>query len=299
MANLGGNKRLHEYAVALKEFAAKEKIPYTDQFHALVDIWGTNKRNEIRLGNILSVKAIASNDKLPGVEHLRAFLAANEKDMDQLVSMQGDAVHPGPTGQLMMAAALLKELGAESFVSSAEINARDLSAKTRGCKVTGVGVGDNGLNFDRFDDCLPFPIPDDARSALRLYPTILDMSQYTLKVIGLKSGHYDLRVNNVLIATLPSKELEAGVNLTTFGSDPASKLANPIAAQGKAVLAAVSARAGLVGQWRGQSKAAHADKAPVDLMAKLNALTKAVADADERIREAAQPKKLHFELSPR
>src|SRR4249920_3257592 len=58
MAKLGGNKRLHEYAVALKDFSAKEKIPYADQFHPLVDIWGKNKPNEIRLGNILSVKAI-------------------------------------------------------------------------------------------------------------------------------------------------------------------------------------------------------------------------------------------------
>ena len=46
MAKLGGNRRLHEYAVALKEFAAKEQIPYADQFHALLDIWGKNKPRE-------------------------------------------------------------------------------------------------------------------------------------------------------------------------------------------------------------------------------------------------------------
>src|SRR5712671_4318394 len=31
MAKLGGNQRLHEYAVALKDFCAKEKLPYGDQ----------------------------------------------------------------------------------------------------------------------------------------------------------------------------------------------------------------------------------------------------------------------------
>lgn len=297
LAKMGSKNRLHEYAVALKEFSGKKNIPYADQFHPLVDIWANNKPNENRLANILSIKAIAGNKSLPGVEHLQAFLAANEKDMDQLVSMQGDAVHPGAPGQLMMAAALLKELGAESAVSSVTINTSGMSFFT-GCKVTDMKASETGVSFDRLDDCLPFPIPDDARSALRLYPTILDMSQYMLKVTGLKSGVYVLKVNKVPIATLPSKELEAGVNLTAFGSDPKSKLANPIAAQGKAVLAAVSARAGLVSQWRGQSKAAHVENAPAELRAKLGMLTAKVAKADAQIRAAAQPKLLHFELTP-
>src|SRR5262245_16819795 len=47
MANLGGNKRLDEYATALKEFSTKEQIPYADQFHALVNIWGKNKPREM------------------------------------------------------------------------------------------------------------------------------------------------------------------------------------------------------------------------------------------------------------
>ena len=50
---------------------------------------------------------------LDGVEHLRAFLAAQEKSPNKPVSMQGDPVHPGPPGQLMMAAALLKALSAD------------------------------------------------------------------------------------------------------------------------------------------------------------------------------------------
>ena len=38
-----GNQRLHEYAVALKGFCEQESIPYADQFHALLDVWGQNK----------------------------------------------------------------------------------------------------------------------------------------------------------------------------------------------------------------------------------------------------------------
>src|SRR5262245_5554633 len=102
MGNLVGNKRLHEYAVALKEYCASEKVPYADQFHDLVDRWGKNKPREVLANSLKTLQNLAEDDKLEGVEHLRAFLAAQAKTPTRLVSMQGDPVHPGPAGQLMM-----------------------------------------------------------------------------------------------------------------------------------------------------------------------------------------------------
>ena len=117
---LGGNLKLHEYAVALKRFAAEQHAPFADQFHVVIDTWGHNKPNENLFNLIAAVKPIAQDDKLAGVEGLRAFLAAQAKNpRPRLVSdVLGDPVHPGPPGQLTMAAALLKELGATGFVSS-------------------------------------------------------------------------------------------------------------------------------------------------------------------------------------
>lgn len=290
MANLGGNKKLHEYAVALKDFSAQEKLPYADQFHLLVDIWGKNKPRENLARSVNDLKAVAQDSSISGSEHLRAFLAAQEKSSQPLVSMQGDPVHPGAPGQLMMAAALLKELGANGFVSSATIDASGKVSDAKGCVVDGVKAETNRLTFDRIDECLPFPIPDDARAVLPLYPTILDSSQYTLKVTGLKGDTYALKINDAPVTTLSGKDLEKGINLTAYGQ-------GPIAAQGKAVLAAVSAKEGLVGQWRGMSKAAIAPEAPQDAKEKLVAVTKKVEEADAKIREAAKPQKLHFELT--
>ena len=231
LAKLGGNKRLDEYSRALKELCAQEKIPYADQFHAVIDIWGKNKPDENLVNALPTLKSLAKNDNTDGVEHLRAFLAAQEKSTRKLVSMQGDPVHPGVPGQLMMAAALLKELGAEPFVSSVIIDAANLTVRSKGCTVhIGKQPEKGGLFFDRLDECLPFPIPDEARNVLPLYPTILEMSQYTLKVTGLKGGKFQLWINSSPVAVLTGKELEAGVNLTEFGS---GKVANPIAAQGK------------------------------------------------------------------
>lgn len=298
MSTLNGNKRLDEYADALKGFCADQKILYADQFHQLVDLWGKNKPYELLANSMANLKAIARSDEIAGIEQLRAFLAVQEKGGVTPVSMQGDAVHPGAPGQLMMAAALLKELDAESFVSSATVSAAGDVKEAKGCKLTDITSENGTLAFDRLDECLPFPIPEEARAVLPLYPTILDLSQYTLKVTGLKSGRYQLKIEGAPLATLTTKELEAGVNLTAFGPNMQGKLTNPIAAQSKAILAAVSARAGLVGQWRGLSQKAHAAGAAPELMTELADMTRKVLEGDVRIREAAVPQKLHFELSP-
>jgi lysophospholipase L1-like esterase len=298
MAKLSGNKRLNEYAVALKEFSAKEGLPYADQFHALVDFWGNNKPREAMANSLSALKQLAGDDSLAGVEHLRAFLGAQEKLPTKPVSMQGDAVHPGPPGQLTMAAALLKELGAEGFVSSVAMDASGKVTEAKGCKVDGAKAEGEKIEFDRLDERLPFPIPDDARTVLSLYPVILDLSQYTLKVTGLKDGSYTLTINGIATATLTAKELEAGVNLTTFGASSQTKDVNPIVAQARAILGAVGGKENVVGQWRSLSQKAHAAGAAPELKDQLAALTTKVEEADGKIREAAKPQKLHFELSP-
>ena len=290
MAKLGGNTKLHQYAEALKKFSAEKEAPFADQFHAVIDVWGKNKPRESLAVALEATEKMAKDDTLAGVEHLRAFLAVQAKG-PRPVSMQGDPVHPGPPGQLTMAAALLKELGAPGFVSSATLDANGKVSEAKGCVVDGVKADGSKLAFDRLDECLPFPIPDEAHAVLPLYPTILELSQYTLKITGLTGERYVLHANDAPLATLTAKELEAGVNLTSFGT-------GPIAAQGKAVLNAVNAKEGLVGQWRGQSKAASSAEAAPDVKEKFAALTKRVEEADAKIREAATPKKLHFELIP-
>jgi lysophospholipase L1-like esterase len=290
MAKLGGNQRLHEYAVALKAFAAEQKAPFADQFHATIDVWGKNKPRELLANSLPSLKALSQDSNLAGVEHLRIFLEAQAKSATPLVSMMGDPVHPGPTGQLTMAAALLKDLGANGFVSSVSIGPKG-KVEAKGCVVDGLKADAGVVSFDRLDECLPFPIPDEARAVLPLFPTILELSRYTLQATGLPEERYALKIDGMPVATLTAKELAEGVNLTAYGQ-------GPIAAQGKAILSAVSIKEGLVGQWRGMSKAAIAADAPADAKAKLAALTQKVEEADGKIRAAAVPRKLHFELTP-
>src|SRR3954465_3236365 len=117
-----------------------------------------------------TLKPLAADGSAGGVEHLRAFLAAQEKAPTKPVSMQGDPVHPGPPGQLMMAAALLKELNADGFVSSLTIDARGKLVEAKACQADGITSRDGVLAFDRLYERLPFPIPDETRAVVPLFP---------------------------------------------------------------------------------------------------------------------------------
>ena len=65
-----------------------------------------------------------------------------------------------------------------------------------------------------------------------------------------------------------------------------------------AVMEAVAAKEGVVSEWRGLSQKAHAAGAAPELKQTLATLTKKVEAADAKIREAAKPQKLHFEITP-
>ena len=291
----GRNKTLDEYAGGLKALCEKEKLPYADQFHACLDPWGKNKPLEKVVATVAELKPLAADDTLAGVDHLRAFLAAQEKTPAKGVNLTGDQIHPGAPGQLMMAAALLKELGAEGFVSS--VTVADGKAEAKGCAVTDVMEEKGGLAFDRLDDTLPFPIADNARPALAIAPDVLALSRYTLAVKGLKDGDYTLKIGGVGCGKFSAAQLADGINLTTLPAGTGKEV-NPVVAQMRAVLKAVDDKEGVVGQWRALSKQAHAKNADAKLMDDLAALTKKVEDADAKIRDAAKPKKLHFEIEP-
>ena len=302
MASLGGNQRLHQYAVTLKDFSAGEKIPFADQFHLLIDVWGKNKPAESFVNSLPLLRKLAEDNSVAGVEGLRVFLTAQDAAPMAMVSLQGDPVHPGPPGQLTMAAALLKDLGAETFISSGMLNASGQVTESKGCRIDNVQVSGGTLQFDRLDESSPFPIADQTAAVMPLYPVIADLSDYTLKVVDLKPGRHQLKSNGVDVGKpLTAKEWTAGVNLAALAyQSNTNKIAGPmnaIAAQGHAILAAVAAKESVVGQWRALSQRAHANGAPESLKTELAELTKKVEAEDEKIRTAAAPKTLHFELT--
>lgn len=149
----------------------------------------------------------------------------------------GDAVHPGPPGQALMAASILKGLSFPSLVSSAEIDAaggKVVAAKN--CTVENVSKKEGGVSFSRLDGALPF-FPMDALSILPHAPILEELNDYRLKVTGLAAGKYEVRVGGKKIAELTAEQLAAGANLAAGALTD-----GPIAEQAKAVKAAVEAK---------------------------------------------------------
>ena len=184
------------------------------------------------------MKAIAEKNEGLFVDQFHPYLAvldgarAKGPKYDRITG--GDAVHPGPPGQALMAASILKGLSFPTLVSSAEIDAAGgkVTSATN-CKVDGVTAKDGGVSFTRLDGALPF-FPADAMSILPHAPLLEELNDYRLKVTGLAAGKYEVRIGGKKVAELTSEQLTAGSNIA------AGALADgPIAEQAKAVKAAV------------------------------------------------------------
>lgn len=187
------------------------------------------------------VKSIAEKNGGLFVDQFHPYLAALDRargkgpKYDRITG--GDAVHPGPPGQALMAAAILKGLNFPSLVSAAEINtAGGKAVSAANCEIANVAKKDGGVSFSRLDAALPF-FPAEAASILPHAPILEELNDYRLKVTGLAAGKYEVRVGSQKITELTAEQLAAGANLA------AEVLAKgPIADQVKAVKAAVEAK---------------------------------------------------------
>jgi len=195
----GYNQTLEKYSDGVKVIAEKNGGLFVDQFHPYL--------------------AVLDGARSKGPKY------------DRITS--GDAVHPGPPGQSLMAASILKGLSFPSMVSSAELDATGKVVAAKNCTIENATSKGGGLSFSRLDGALPF-FPVDAVSILQWTPILEELNDYRLKVTGLSAGAYEVRVGGTKIANTTADQLATGVNLAS-----AALATGPIADHVKAVRAAV------------------------------------------------------------
>ena len=143
----------------------------------------------------------------------------------------GDPVHPGPTGQAIMAAAILRGLDFQRLVSNVTIDGDKVIAEN--CEVKNFKRKDDSVTYDCTNFGLPF-FPDEAKGILKWAPLLEDMNRYRLQIKGLAAGKYAIHLGDTKIAEATAKELAQGVSLAE------SVLATgPVAEQVKKVWMAV------------------------------------------------------------
>jgi lysophospholipase L1-like esterase len=196
----------------------------------------------------------------------RRVVAANaaEKDTKKHTRLHvEDGVHLNDLGQLAMAYAMLKGLGAEAEVSSAAVDAaagRVLSAT--GCAITSVRTLPDGVEFVRKDAGLPMNLGILSVLQYRFIPVPEGLNRYWLAVKGLAPGCYTVLAEGRSLGTYEDRRLAEGVNIssaTANGWEPGG----PWDAQSDAVKELVDARDKLwsAGQFRSLYNSNHPEAA--------------------------------------
>ena len=256
------NQSLRRFSDGLKQVAAKSGAAFVDQFDPYMAIL---------------VRERAA--KPPG------FIGG------------GDAVHPGPIGQTVMAWAVLKGLAAPALVSRAQIDAAAQKiVAAEGCRIEHLKTADSTVSFDRLDDALPMPVDERAEAALKLAPILEDLSQYQLRVTGLASGSYEVTIDGDLAGKVQNEELAKGWNL--------ANVPGPITKQGQEVLKLVFEKNNLFfHRWREIQlfdfpKWVQGAEVESKRMAEAAKVDQQIAGLEAQIEKARQPRTHHFELKP-
>jgi hypothetical protein len=288
-------QKLHPFTEALQKLAAEENIVFVDQYHALIDLWGQNRRK----GEALAVKngtwppkttpAPATPAATPAtVAAVSGATPTPAKKPEppiapSLIPLGGNPVHPGPVGQYNMAAVILEGWKADGEVSSATIKSDGKVVEAKRCKITDVNAKDGKLSFTRLDERVPWPIEPTAKSAIDLLPETLKLTEYTLRVPGLPEGDYHVSIDGKPAATVSAKQLAEGWNISAVFEGVLADRATHI----DALIANLEGK--LNTDWRAASKANEEDR--------LAAAQKAIDQAEEEIQKAVQPVALHFEIA--
>ncbi len=146
---------------------------------------------------------------------------AGEPDAAKHVTLHAaDGVHLNDLGQLAMAFAILKGLGAPDLVSSATVDGKNgkVSA-TAGCRVTDIDVLPDGVAFTRNDDGLPLNRGILSGLDYRWVPVPDRLNRYELRVTNLTAGKYSVRADERSLGTLTAEQLSRGVNIASMTAD--------------------------------------------------------------------------------
>ncbi len=175
------------------------------------------------------LKGIAPKYNAIVVDYWSVMRDINEQEQkkDKKFTIVGnDRVHPGPVGHLVMAYQFLKTTGAPEFVSRIIIDAKGRRVvESLNCEVKPVSFKRKGLHFECLENSLPCPVKKEAAYALELVPFTQDLNQEILQVNHLRTGNYNLYIDDTPAGTYSSAALSKGINLAVNTLTPQYKQA--------------------------------------------------------------------------
>lgn len=212
-----------------------------------------------------------------------------------------DRVHPSFSGHLIMAEQLLHSWNVRPFISKVELAAgaeTPTAGNVQHAVLADLSAVNAGLRWTETEDALPLPLAEWQKNrgygpvelVLRSSDFAKAMNDEQLRVTGLKSGVYALKIDGANVASFNNDELARGVNLGVLDT--------PMTKQGKEVFDLTVSHADIHNErWR---------TVQVPLSAQNLQQAEAAMSADDALeqavlakrQQAVQPKPHRFELVP-
>lgn len=159
-------------------------------------------------------------------------ITINERETNPTFTLIEDAVHPGPSGQLIMAYAILDDLGLKGPLSTIKINVSrkpPMVTREQGGALEDVQVTDSGVTFNWKADALPFVVPDQAAEGAKLLHLSHRASREALNVFGLPGGTYQLLIDDEPVGEYTATRLADGIELQHNAKTPQHRQAAKVA----------------------------------------------------------------------
>lgn len=254
----GYNQVLLRYGAFLKELAAAEKLHWAD----------------------MNTSVVAALEKAKSL---------SEADAAKMIP---DRVHPGPSGHLLMAKALLESWNAPALVSHVELDSVFKTAPVqKNSKVSEISSGTPALAWTQWDEALPMPLDTkDPLVALAIKASNFHeaLNQQRLKVAKLATGNYTLKIDGANVGSFSAAQLAAGINLAEYPT--------PMQEQAMAVHTLTLQHTGIhQARWRQVQVPLEKSNTP-ELLDALKALDQLDAALVAQQKALAQPKPHRFEL---
>lgn len=259
--------------------------PYDDWAHPDTPFHGYN---DSLLRFVDYVRSLAAEKQLgfvdfnkPVADFIGEALAADAASAQRIIP---DAIHPGPAGHLVMAAALLKAWNAEGVVSDVTV---DVAASSV-VQATHAQVGEIvNRAWKQRDDALPFPTAPEMELALKHTDFSDSLNRQWLVIKGLESGNHALEIDGQAVVSLSAEDWARGVNLALLDT-PMKKQAAEV------FLATVKRNDAAFSRWRNVEFALAGYEATADAAAAIRRIEEEIRGQQ---REKAKPIEREYRIT--
>ncbi len=225
-------------------------------------------------------------------------ITIQQRKTDPAFTMLPDAVHPGAPGHVIMATAMVEDLGLPrqlSMIRIVPLAKGKGRVRAVGGTVSELSVTDDGLEFTWLADALPWVVPEDANLGAKLARLGHRFSREALTISGLTPGRYALTIDGQEIGIYTNAMLAGRIELETNPKTPQYQQALAVAELNKERNAGpVRSLRNEWGQFQRFARARRAAEASPDnqnLQKQLTTLEAKIKGQDERVSKLNQQAK--------